>query len=109
MIATGIEENVPVRTGGANPADWLGVYTLYRSMLAKIPRTATLPELEPIAEELSLLADEILSLLENHVKTKNSDANESQNERHKQNSKPNPPIDLEPASQKSRGRRLSHS
>ena len=41
MIATGIEENVPIRRGGDGPTDWLGIYTLYRSMLARIPRTAT--------------------------------------------------------------------
>ena len=29
MIATGIEENVPIRHGGAGATDWLGIYTLY--------------------------------------------------------------------------------
>jgi len=103
MIATGMEENVPVHCAKAGPADWLGVYTLYRGILARIPRTATRPQLEPVAEELCMLADEVLSLLENHVKTRNTDANESHNERHKQNSKPDPLTDLEPASQKGRG------
>jgi replication initiation protein RepC len=103
MIATGMEENVPVHCAKAGPADWLGVYTLYRGILARVPRTATRQQLEPIAEEFSMLADEVLSLLENHVKTRNPDANESHNERHKQNSKPDSLTDLEPASQKSRG------
>jgi replication initiation protein RepC len=103
MIATGMEENVPVHCAKAGPADWLGVYTLYRGILARIPRTATRPQLEPVAEELCMLADEVLSLLENHIKTRNTDANESHNERHKQNSKPDPLTDLEPASQKGRG------
>ena len=102
MIATGIEENVPVKSGGRLPSDWLGLFTLYRGMLAKIPRTATRFELEPIAEELSLLADDILILLETHAKTSNMDANESQIDRHKQNSNPDSPIDLEPASRESR-------
>jgi replication initiation protein RepC len=106
MIATGIEEGVGVVSGRNGPTDWLGVYTLYRSLLARIPRTATRQQLEPIAEELSMLADEILNLLENHVKTKNLSANESQNERHKQNSNPDSPIDLEPASRTSRGARI---
>ena len=66
-------------------------------------------ELEPIAEELSMLADEVLTLLENHVKTKIPSANESQTERHIQNSNPNSPIDLEPASRKSRGRGQSQN
>jgi replication initiation protein RepC len=103
MIATGMEENVPVHCAKAGPADWLGVYTLYRGILARIPRTATRPQLEPVAEELTMLADEVLSLLENHVKTRNTDANESHIGRHKQNSKPDPLTDLEPASQKGRG------
>jgi replication initiation protein RepC len=103
MIATGMEENVPVHCAKAGPADWLGVYTLYRSILARVPRTAIRQQLEPIAEELRMLADEVLSLLEYHVKTRNPDANESRNERHKQNSNPDPLTDLEPASQKGRG------
>jgi replication initiation protein RepC len=103
MIATGIEENVPIRGGGAGASDWLGIYTLYRSMLARIPRTAVRLQLEPIAEELSLLADEVLGLLEDHIKTKNPVANESRSGQHKQNSNPNYLTELEPASQKSRG------
>jgi len=103
MIATGIEENVPIRRGGDGPTDWLGLYTLYRSMLARIPRTATRLELEPVAEELSLLADEVLIVLEDHVKTKNPSANESQTERHIQNSNPDSPIELEPRFRESAG------
>jgi replication initiation protein RepC len=105
MIATGIEEGVPVSKTGQGLADWTGVHSLFRGFLARIPRTATRQILEPIAEELSLLADEVLMLLENHVKTKIPNANESQVERHIQNSNPDSPIDLEPASRKSRGPR----
>ena len=65
------------------------------------PRTRE--ELEPIAADLTLLADEILTLLESHVKSINSSANESQTERHIQNSNPNSPIDLEPGFPESRG------
>jgi replication initiation protein RepC len=55
------------------------------------------------AEELTLLADEILNLLEDHVKSSNSSANESQTERHIQNSNPDSSIDLEPGFRESRG------
>jgi len=103
MIATGVEEGVPTRHDGRGPADWAEIHALYRGILGRVPRTATRSELEPIAEELSLLADEVLMLLENHVKAKNMTANESQSERHIQNSNPDSPIDLEPASQESRG------
>ena len=103
MIATGIEEGVATRRAGQGPTDWPEVHGLYRGILDRLPRTATRDELEPIAAELTLLADEILILLESHVKSSNSSANESQTERHIQNSKPNHPVDLEPGSQESRG------
>ena len=103
MVATGIEEGVPTRRAGQGPSDWSEIHGLYRGILDRIPRTATRVELEPIAADLTLLADEILILLESHVKSLNSSANESQTERHIQNSKPNTPIDLEPGFQESRG------
>jgi len=79
------------------------MHAIYRGILARVPRTATRQELEPIAEELTLLADEILSLLETHVKLSNLSANESQNERHIQNSNPNHLPELEPGFQGSQG------
>ena len=96
MIATGIEEGVETRRDGQGPADWAAVHALYREIVGRIPRTAPRQQLEPIAEELSMLADEVLSLLECHQKTSNLSGNESQIERHKQNSNPNPLIELEP-------------
>ncbi|MBX9646730.1 MAG: replication initiation protein RepC [Xanthobacteraceae bacterium] len=103
MIATGIEEGVATMREGQGPADWSEIHTLYRELLARIPRTASRLELEPIADEMSLLADEILILLESHVKTQNMSGNESQIERHIQNSKTDSPIDLEPRFRKSAG------
>ena len=103
MIATGIEEGVPTRRAGQGPSDWPEIHGLYRSILDRIPRTATREELEPIAADLTLLADEILILLESHVKSSISSANESQSERHIQNSNPNPLPELEPGFQESQG------
>ncbi len=105
MIATGVEEGVPTRRGGQGPADWTEIHALYRAIMARIPRSATRAELEPIAEELSLLADEVLMLLETHVKTQNSSGNESQTERHIQNSNPDSPIELEPGFPEKQGAR----
>lgn len=102
MIATGIEEGVPTRREGRGPADWQEVHQAFRSIVETIPRTATREELEAIADELSQLADDILSLLENHVKAANMSANESHTERHLQNSNPNRLIDLEPSLQEGR-------
>lgn len=102
MIATGGEEGVPTRRAGQGPSDWTALHELYRGIVGRIPRTATLAELEPIAEELTLLAEEILSLLENHVKPTIPSANESRSERHKQNSNPNSHPEFEPSFQESR-------
>ncbi|MCK1541862.1 replication initiation protein RepC [Bradyrhizobium sp. 179] len=96
MIATGIEEAVPTRRGGQGPADWQVVHTAFRAIVDQIPRTATRQQLEPIAEELSQLADDVLNLLESHIKSKNPSANESHSERHIQNSNPDALIELEP-------------
>jgi replication initiation protein RepC len=99
MIATGIEEGAPAGRAGEGPADWAELHALYRSIVGRIPRSATLAELEPIAAELSRLADRILKLLETHVKTSFPSANESQNERHIQNSNPKSKIESERVSQ----------
>ena len=102
MIATGVEEGVPTRRAGQGPSDWSEIHRLYRGILDRVPRTATREELEPIAADLTLLADEILTLLESHAKTSISSTNESQTERHIQNSNPNPLPELEPRFQESR-------
>lgn len=96
MIATGIEEGVPTRRAGQGPADWQEVHAAFRAMVAQIPRTATRQELEPIADELSQLADDVLNLLEAHIKSKNPSGNESHSERHIQNSNTDTFTDLEP-------------
>src|SRR4029077_9275440 len=70
-----------------------------RPFLGKIPPPAPPQQLEPIADELSQLADDVLNLLEAHIKSKNPSANESQSERHIHNSNTDAPIDLEPALQ----------
>jgi replication initiation protein RepC len=105
MIATGIEEGVPTRRGGQGPADWAEVHAGFRSIVEGIPRTATRIQLEAAAAELSQLAEDVLNLLESHVKTQDMSANESRSERHIQNSNPDPLIDLEPGFRGSRAAR----
>jgi replication initiation protein RepC len=95
MIATAIEEGVPAGRVGEGPADWAELHALYRSIVGRIPRSATLAELEPIADELSRLAGRILNLLETHVKNSIPSANESQGERHIQNSNPESQTEFE--------------
>jgi replication initiation protein RepC len=100
MIATGIEEGVPTRSAGQGPTSWQEVHAGFRGLVESISRNARLGELEVAAEALSSLANDVLNLLENHLKQPIIDANESHNERHKQNSNPNPLIELEPSLQK---------
>jgi len=88
MIATGHRAGGPRRQDWAGVSDWPGIHGVFRGILDRVPRTAVRRELEPIADELSLLADEILSLLETHVKNEKTISNESQIERHIQNSNP---------------------
>ena len=100
MIAAGVEEGVPTRRGGQGPADWQEVHAGFRAIVEGIPRTAACAELEPIAETLSQLADDIVSLLKDHIKTENLSANESHSGRHIQSSNPDPLIELEPGLRK---------
>src|SRR5208337_3930286 len=99
MIATGTEEGVLTRRSGQGRADWVEVHRLYRSILERLPRSAMREELEPIADGLTTLAGEVLSLLEDHAKTKNMAGNESQTGRHIQNSNPDSLPELEPGFQ----------
>jgi replication initiation protein RepC len=94
MIAAGMEAQVPVKAG-PGLASWEDLHALYRRLIARLPRTPTLAQLEAIAADLSALAEEILSLLESHVNVEDSGANESPPERHIQNSKPDNLFDSE--------------
>jgi replication initiation protein RepC len=99
MIAMAIEENVPARGPGQG---WPEIHAAFRTIIDGIPRTATRAVLESVAEELAQFADDVLNLLETHVKTTNPSASESHSERHIQNSNTDHSIELEPASQKGR-------
>ncbi len=101
MIATGIEEGVPTRREGQGPASWPDVHAAFRAAVEGLPRAATRQQLEEAAETLSQLADDIRILLETQAETTNLSANESQIERHIQNSNPEPLLVLEPPSEKS--------
>jgi replication initiation protein RepC len=106
MIATGVEEDVPTRRAGQGPASWQEIHAAFRGLVEGISRNASLDELEVAAEALSSLANDVLNLLENHLKVTIISANESHNERHKQNSNPNSPIELEPSLREGRAARV---
>jgi replication initiation protein RepC len=91
MIATGIYEGVP--------GNWNAYQAAFKSLGGRIPRTATRATLEPLARELESLAADIRQVLETHVKDTNKttkmSGNATQDERHIQNSNPNPIFDFE--------------
>lgn len=95
MIAFGLEEGIV--------ADWEGLHLRYRAIVLAIPRTATRPELVPVEAELKALVAVVRKLLDSHVKIQDPSANESQTERHKQNSKPHSHLESEPSSRKELG------
>lgn len=80
MIEAGIEEGVP--------ANWGTVHQAYQAIVGRLPRTAPRQVLEAVAGELDELWAEIREVLESFVKSTNTSANESQTERHIQNSNP---------------------
>src|SRR5271169_4971940 len=102
MIATGIEEGVPTRRVGQGPASWEEVHAVFRGLVEGVSRTASRDELEFAADALSGLADDVLNLLETQAKETNTSTNESPDERHKQNSNPDSPTELEPSLRKGR-------
>jgi replication initiation protein RepC len=99
LIATAIEEGVS--------GDWEGISAMFRTLLARIPRVATAEELAPLLDEMGLLRTEIVNVLERRIKTKKIDANESQIERHKQNSNPDSTYELEPSFETKQGEKAA--
>lgn len=104
MIAAAIEGGVPAPTAGEG--GWAAIHALFRGILARIPRVPALGALEPIASELTLLADEVLTILENHTNSSNPDSTESHDGCHRQNSNTEAPIESEPAPQEGRVARV---
>lgn len=94
MISFGLEEAIA--------GDWQRLHLEFRDIVSRIPRSAARADLAPVAEALAQLALEIRKLLENHVKSTESSANESHFERHIQNSNTDS-HDIEPRSGKEQG------
>ena len=87
MISAAIQEGVP--------GDWEGRHRAYVVIMGRLPRTATSDVLAPVADDLERLAEVIRTVLEKHVYSENMSANESQTERHIQNSNPKPHFESE--------------
>lgn len=87
MIEAGIEEGVP--------GNWGSVHIEYQAIIGRLPRTAPRQVLEAVAAELDDLWTQIRDVLESFVKSQNLNANESQIERHIQNSNSETKIESE--------------
>lgn len=87
MIEAGIEEGVP--------GNWGSVHIEYQGIIGRLPRTAPRQVLELVAAELDNLWTQIRDVLESFVKSQNLNANESQTERHIQNSNTESKIESE--------------
>ncbi len=67
--------------------EWNSLHTLFRSLLSSLPRRPSIDDLQALLDRLTRLRSTIIKLLEDQCKSKNMSANESQNERHIQDSK----------------------
>jgi replication initiation protein RepC len=95
LIETAMEE-------GAAGA-WEALWRRFRMVVERLPRKATIVELEPFATEFDAIRDEVDSALEMLMNIQNPSGNESQNERQQSDSNPNDIFELEPAFEKARG------
>ena len=103
IIATGLEEAVPVPATGQGPTSWEGFHALYRGIVGSdSANSRPCRRLTDRGRAWLRLRTNLLSLLEAHIKNKELSANDAQDERHKQNSNTDPQNELEPASQESR-------
>jgi replication initiation protein RepC len=89
LIAAALEEGAP--------GNWMTVEEHFRGLVSRIPRSPLTNDISPILEEMEMLREEVLNLLETCLKSGKQSANESQNERHIQNSNPESTSDNEPA------------
>ncbi|CCE98634.1 putative replication protein C (plasmid) [Sinorhizobium fredii HH103] len=87
--------------------DWGTIEDHFVRLVARIPRTPTTAELEPILEEMEMLRDEIVNLLEMQMKSEKTDTNDGHFERHIQNSNTESIHELEPSSEKEQGTKSS--
>ncbi|MBX4909942.1 MULTISPECIES: plasmid replication protein RepC [Rhizobium] len=99
LIAAALDEAVP--------GDWEQMSLTFRDLVCRIPRVAGREELASLLDEMGLLRDEAVNLLERHIKSQKIDANESQTERHKQNSNPYSTSELEPSFETKQGAKLT--
>ena len=99
LISAAMEEGAP--------GDWAFIESQFMALLARIPRTPGIADLEPILEEMEMLHEEVINQLDLRKKSQNSDGNDDHFDRHIQNSNTESSHELEPSSEKELGERPS--
>lgn len=89
LIAAAVEE-------GAR-GEWEMITLMFRSIIERIPRAAGIGRLVSALDEMSLLREEVVKRLETCSKTEKMRSNESQTERHIQNSNSESVFESEPS------------
>ncbi|MBB4481310.1 plasmid replication protein RepC [Rhizobium etli] len=88
LLAAAVEEAVP--------GEWEWISSHFHALLQRIPKTATLDNLPPVLEKLETFRLNIINTLESREKVQMASTNESQFERHIQNSNPESLSESEP-------------
>ncbi|MBX5200355.1 plasmid replication protein RepC [Rhizobium sp. NZLR1] len=91
-----IAKLVSAAVAEAVPGDWERTSSMFQALLQRIPRAATPENLSPVLEELETARRNIINTLESHDKIQIASTNESQIERHIQNSNPESTSESEP-------------
>jgi replication initiation protein RepC len=93
---------IEVAVGEGASGAWDALWRRFRAVVDRLPRKASLDELEPFVVELDAIRDCVDNTLKDLMNVDNSHANESQTERHQSDSNTNDIIESEPASEKAR-------
>lgn len=98
LISAAVEE-------GAS-GNWGNVESMYVGILGRLPRYPDRTQVETTLDEMELLREEVLNILEIQLNTENLHGNDSPNDCHIQNSKPESIHELEPSSEKEQDENL---
>ncbi|KKA10837.1 replication initiation protein RepC [Sinorhizobium meliloti] len=91
LISAAMEEGAP--------GNWGAIEERFCALIARIPRTPTIADLEPIREEMEMLREDVVNILEMQVDSEKLHINEVHSERHIQNSNTDYSNELEPRSE----------
>jgi replication initiation protein RepC len=98
LISAAVEE-------GAD-GNWAAIEAVYIELVARIPRSPTLIDVNSILDEMELLRVEVLNQLDLNTNSDFNGTNADHIEQHIQNSNPESTYELEPSSEKEQGAKL---